>query len=85
MNPITVAQLSLLLIVAFLLLRTQSGSTRRGWRAFRRDPSIFPVFSGDRAQRREGEWLRERAKQLPSWAIGAAILLIGALSWWLNR
>jgi len=85
MEPITLAQLSLLLIVGFLLLRTQSGPTRRGWRHFRRDPSIFPVFSGERAQRRETEWLRERARQIPAWVIGAVILLIGALNWWLHR
>jgi hypothetical protein len=85
MDPVTVAQLSLLLIVAFLLFRTQTRSTRRGWRAFRRDPSIFPVFTGDRAQRRQSEWQRERSRQVPDWLIGAAILLLGAVSWWLNH
>ena len=85
MDPITVAQLSLLLIVAFLLFRTQSGPSRRGWRAFRRDPSIFPVFTGDRAQRRQSEWQRERSKHVPDWLVGAAILLLGALIWSLSR
>jgi hypothetical protein len=85
MEPSTLAQLLMLLIVAFLLFRTQSGSTRRGWRHFRRDPSIFPVFTDERAQRKEAEWLRERARQIPAWLIGAVVLLIGALIWWLNR
>jgi hypothetical protein len=87
MEPITVAQLSLLLIVGFLLFRTQTRSSRRGWRAFRRDPSIFPVFTGDRAQRRQSqsEWQRERSRRLPDWLVGAVILLLGALAWWLNH
>jgi hypothetical protein len=85
MEPITVAQLLLLLIVGLLLFRTQNGSTRRAWRGFRRDPSIFPVFSGDNARRRESEWLRERSKRLPVWVIGAIFLLVGALHWWLSE
>jgi hypothetical protein len=85
MDPVTVAQLSLLLIVAFLLFRTQSGSSRRGWRSLRRHPSIFPVFTGDRAQRRQSEWQRDRSRQLPDWLVGALILLLGALAWWLNH
>ena len=85
MDPITVAQLSLLLIVAFLLFRTQSRPTRRGWRAFRRDPSIFPVFTGERAGRRRSEWQRASARQIPDWLVGVAILLLGALIWSLSR
>jgi hypothetical protein len=85
MDPITAAQLSLLLIVALLLVRAQSGSTRRAWRGFRRDPSVFPVFTGDDARRRESEWQRERSKRLPVWAVGAIFLLVGALNWWLAR
>ncbi len=85
MEPITVAQLLMLLIVGLLLFRTQGGPTRRGWRGFRRDPSIFPVFSGEDAQRRESDWLRERSKRFPLWLIGAIFLLVGALNWWLNR
>ncbi len=84
MEPVTVAQLLLLLIVGLLLFRTQTGSTRRGWRGFRRDPSIFPVFSGEGARRRESAWLRERSKRLPVWVIGAIFLLVGALNWLLN-
>jgi len=86
MDPITVAQLLMLLIVGLLLFRTHSGSTRRrAWRGFRRDPSIFPVFSGEDARRREGEWMRERSKRFPMWLIGAIFLLVGALNWWLSH
>jgi hypothetical protein len=85
MEPITVAQLMMLLIVGLLLFRTQTGSPRRSWRGFRRDPSIFPVFSGQDAKRREAEWSRERSKRLPVWVIGAIFLLVGALNWWFSR
>ncbi len=57
MEPITVAQLAMLLVVGFLLFRTQSGPpSHRGWRGFRRDPSIFPVMLEARARRRQAEW-----------------------------
>jgi hypothetical protein len=85
MEPITVAQLLLLLIVGLLLFRTQSGSTRRVWRGLRRDPSIFPAFSGEDSRRREFEWQRERSKRLPSWAVGAIFLLVGTVYWWLRH
>jgi len=86
MEPITVAQLAMLLVVGFLLFRTQSGPpSHRGWRGFRRDPSIFPVMSDERARRRQQEWLRARTGNLPGWVVGAAILLAGALVWWFNR
>jgi hypothetical protein len=85
MDPITVAQLSMLLIVGLLLFRTQSGSSRRAWRGFRRDPSIFPVFSGENARKREAEWLRHRSRRMPVWLIGAIFLLVGALNWWFAR
>lgn len=85
MDPITVAQLSLLLIVGLLLFRTQSGPTRRAWRGFRRDPSIFPAFSDDDARRRESEFQRERSRRFPVWLIGAIFVLVGALNWWLNH
>jgi hypothetical protein len=85
MEPITVAQLLMLLIVGFFLFRTQTPSRRRAWRGFRRDPSIFPVFSGEDAQRRESEWLRERSKRLPHWVIGAIFVLVGALNWWFGH
>ena len=85
MDPITVAQLMLLLIVGLLLFRTQSGPQRRGWRGLRRDTSIFPAFTGRDAKRREAEWLRERARRLPLWAIGAIFLLVGTLNWWLRH
>jgi hypothetical protein len=87
MDPITVAQLLLLLIVGLLLFRTQSGNgmQRRGWRGLRRDASIFPAFTGRDAKRREAEWQRERAKRLPLWAICAIFLLVGTLNWWLRH
>jgi hypothetical protein len=86
MEPITVAQLALLLVVGFLLFRTQSGPpAHRGWRGFRRDPSIFPVMHEERARRRQAEWLRLRSGNVPAWFLGAAILFAGALIWWLNR
>jgi hypothetical protein len=86
MEPITVAQLSLLLIVGFLLFRTQSGPpAHRGWRGFRRDPSIFPVALEQRARRRQSEWLRLRSGNLPAWVFGGAALLAGALIWWFNQ
>jgi len=86
MEPITVAQLAMLLVVGFLLFRTQSGPpSHRGWRGFRRDPSIFPVASGERQRRRQAQWLRERSGNEPAWIFGAAILLAGALIWWLTH
>jgi hypothetical protein len=86
MEPITVAQLVMLLIVGFLLFRTHSGPpAHRGWRAFRRDPSIFPVMLEARARRRHAESLRERSSHVPSWFIPGAVLLAGALVWWLTR
>jgi len=86
MEPITVAQLSLLLIVGFLLFRTQSGPpSHRGWRGFRRDPSIFPVALEERARRRQPDWLRLRSGNVPTWVFGAAALLAGALIWWFNQ
>jgi len=86
MEPITVAQLVLLLVVGFLLFRTQSGPpAQRGWRGFRRDPSIFPVTPEERAQRRRTDWLRLFSGNVPAWYYGAAILLAGALVWWSNR
>jgi hypothetical protein len=86
MEPITVAQLAMLLVVGFLLLRTQSGPpAHRGWRGFRRDPSIFPVLLEPRARRRQAEWLRMRSSHVPSWFVGAAVLLAGALIWWFNQ
>jgi hypothetical protein len=86
MEPITVAQLAMLLVVGFLLFRTQSGPpTHRGWRGFRRHASIFPVMSDERARRRHAEWLRAGSGNTPAWVFGAAILLAGALVWWFNR
>jgi hypothetical protein len=86
MEPITVAQLVMLLVVGFLLFRTQSGPpAHRGWRAFRRDPSIFPVMLEARARRRHAEWLRARPSNVPSWFIPGAVLLAGALVWWFTR
>lgn len=86
MEPITVAQLAMLLVVGFLLFRTQSGPpTHRGWRGFRRDPSIFPVMLEARARRRHGDWLRSSSSNLPSWFIPGAVLLAGALLWWLTH
>jgi hypothetical protein len=86
MEPITVAQLVMLLVVGFLLFRTQSGPpAHRGWRAFRRDPSIFPVMIEARARRRHAESLRARSSNVPSWFIPGAVLLAGALVWWLTR
>jgi hypothetical protein len=86
MEPITVAQLAMLLVVGFLLFRTQSGPpSHRGWRGFRRDPSIFPVMFEQRRRRRQAEWLRMRSGNVPGWIFGAAILLAGALIWWFNQ
>ena len=85
MEPITVAQLAMLLVVGFFLFRTQSGPpSHRGWRGFRRDPSIFPVTPEERARRRRAEW-RARLGNVPAWGFGAAVLLAGALVWWLNQ
>jgi hypothetical protein len=84
MEPITVAQLALLLVVGFLLFRTQSGPpAHRGWRRFRRDPSIFPVMQEQRSRWRPGEWLR--SGNVPAWYFGAGILMAGAMVWWLNK
>ena len=86
MEPITVAQLAMLLVVGFLLFRTQSGPpAHRGWRGFRRDPSIFPVMLETRDRQRQTEWQRARSSNLPSWFIPFAVLLGGALVWWLTR
>jgi hypothetical protein len=86
MEPITVAQLAMLLVVGFLLFRTQSGPpAHRGWRGFRRDPSIFPVMLEARERRRPPEWLRPRSSNVPSWFIPGAVLLAGALVWWLTH
>jgi hypothetical protein len=86
MEPITVAQLVMLLVVGFLLFRTQSGPpAHRGWRGFRRDPSVFPVMVEKGARRRHAEWLRMGSSNAPSWAVGAAVLLAGALLWWFNH
>jgi len=85
MEPITVAQLALLLVVGFLLFRTQSGPpAHRGWRGFRRDPSIFPPKPEERSRRRH-DWLGLRSGNVPAWYFGAGILLVGALVWWLNQ
>jgi hypothetical protein len=86
MEPITVAQLAMLLVVGFLLFRTQSGPpAHRGWRGFRRDPSIFPVMLEARERRRQPAWLRGRSSNLPSWFIPFAVLVAGALVWWLTH
>jgi hypothetical protein len=86
MEPITVAQLAMLLVVGFLLLRTQSGPpSHRGWRGFRRDPSVFPVMFEQRTRWRQAEWFRMRSGNVPGWVFGAAILLAGALIWWFNQ
>jgi hypothetical protein len=86
MEPITVAQLVMLLVVGFLLFRTQSGPpAHRGWRGFRRDPSIFPVMLEARERRRHAEWLRSRSSNVPSWFIPGAVLVAGALVWWLTH
>ena len=87
MEPITVAQLAMLLVVGFLLFRTQSGPpSHRRWRGFRRNASIFPVLVDERARRREDEEsLRERSGNVPAWWFAAAVLLAGAASWWLSH
>jgi hypothetical protein len=86
MEPITVAQLALLLVVGFLLFRTQSGPpSHRRWRGFRRDASIFPVMADERARRRGPESLRLRSGNAPAWLFAAGVLLAGALSWWLTH
>ena len=86
MEPITVAQLVMLLVVGFLLFRTQSGPpAHRGWRGFRRDPSIFPVMLEARERRHRPEWQRARSSHLPSWFIPFAVLVAGTLVWLLTR
>jgi len=86
MEPITVAQLAMLLVVGFLLFRTQSGPpAHRGWRGFRRDPSIFPVMLEARERRRLAGSQRAGSSNLPSWFIPFAILVAGALVWSLTR
>ena len=86
MEPITVAQLAMLLVVGFLLFRTQSGPRQhRSWRGIRRHPGISPAAFEDRAEGRKADWLRVRSSNAPAWVYGAAILLAGALIWWFNQ
>jgi len=84
MEPITVAQLVMLLVVGFLLFRTHSGPpSHRRWRGFRRHASIFPVMADERARRRDAE-SQLRYGNAPAWIFAAGVLLAGALSGWLT-
>jgi hypothetical protein len=86
MEPITVAQLAMLLVVGFLLFRTQSGPpSHRRWRGLRRHASIFPVMADEHARRRDAESSRLRYGTAPAWVFAAGVLLAGALSWWLTH
>ena len=46
----------------------------------------MPVFSAETTQGREAEFIRDRLpKRLPLALVLLAVVLFGALAWWLNR
>jgi len=85
MEPIDLWRWLILLVIVLVVL----GMHNRGWYwAQLQDElkSVFPVYSAETTQGKEAEFIKDSLPgRFPIWIVLIAVVLFGAVAWWLTR
>ena len=91
MEHMSLQQLAMLVVIALMVFGTRRLS-RRGMRLddlsqLREElQRHMPVYAAETTERKEAEFIRDRLpKRFPIVIVVIAIVVFGAVAWWLNR